>query len=398
MDTNHKDFNIGEKFEKRNYFTLYDFLLILYKYKKLLLIFSLIALISSSFISFVILDPIYQSNAIVKASEKSSGLEKLLSGGGLLDVGDFGELAGTGAGGNELALFEQIISSRTSIESLITRFDLLNEYNYKYMYDAVKYVKEEIVDVTRNKMSGTLSVGMFDKNPQKAKEMLEFLISELDKTYTNLNVLNAKNNREFLEKRYAETRIDLTRAEDSLKNYQDKYGVLPDVKVKAAIQTQVQLEATLISEEVKLDLLKKMLSKDQPEVKEQENKILLLREKVDNIKNESALENDLYLNGAPDVIMGFLRLQRNVEIQNKILTTIIPLYEQARIQEKKDTPSLLIIDQPNVPDKKTKPKRLLIVAISVFLAFVLFYIYFFIYTLLNDKIRNIKQRLTGDHR
>ncbi|MBK8382695.1 MAG: hypothetical protein IPL16_12560 [Ignavibacteria bacterium] len=49
---------------------------------------------------------------------------------------------------------------------------------------------------------------------------------------------------------------------------------------------------------------------------------------------------------------GFLRLKRDVEIQNKILTTIIPILEQAKIEEKRETPTVIILDPPNVPDKK----------------------------------------------
>jgi uncharacterized protein involved in exopolysaccharide biosynthesis len=105
-------------------------------------------------------------------------------------------------------------------------------------------------------------------------------------------------------------------------------------------------------------------------------------------------ESELALYGAPEIIMGYLRLQRELEIQNKILTTLIPLFEQAKLQEKKDTPSLLIIDYPNVPDKKAKPKRLIIVGASGFLGFVSIYIYFFFYVFIYSRIRNVRQQLS----
>ncbi|MCU0372626.1 MAG: hypothetical protein MUE56_05225 [Ignavibacteria bacterium] len=378
---------------KKN-FTLNDFLFVFLKYKKQILIFTLSAIAVSAFIAFFVMDQIFLSNSIVKASEKSSGFEKLLSGGGLLDIGEFGELAGAGSGANELALFEQIINSRTCVEKFIIKFNLLEEFNYKFMYDAVKYVREEVFDISRNKLSNTLGIGVYYKDPQIAKEMVEFLIDHLNKTFTELNVLDAKNNREFLEKRYNEAMIVLNKTEDSMKVFQDKYGVSPELRVKAAIQTQMQLEATVISEEVKLDMLKKILSPDQPEIKEQENKIASLKSKLEDIKSMPGSESELALYGAPEIIMGYLRLQRELEIQNKILTTLIPLFEQAKLQEKKDTPSLLIIDYPNVPDKKAKPKRLIIVGASGFLGFVSIYIYFFFYVFIYSRIRNVRQQLS----
>jgi capsule polysaccharide export protein KpsE/RkpR len=350
-------------------------------------------LLVSFFVSFFVIDPIYYSNSVVQASEKPTGLDKIL-GGGLIDIGQFGELAGASTGSTELALFEQILYSRTCLESLIVRYKLMDQYNYKYMYDALKYVKEEVVDISRNKISGTMSIGVYDKDPVKAKEMVEFLIQQLNTTYINLTVLNAKNNREFLSKRYDDAKKDLTLAEDSLRMFQERYGVAPDVKIKSALQAQLQLEATLMSEEVKLDLMNKMLSSDQPEIKEQQNKISALKTQVEKIKNSTSEESDISLKGAPEIGIGYYRLQRNVEIHNKIVTTLIPLFEQAKLQEKKDTPSLLVIDYPNVPDKKSKPKRLFIIGGSVFLGFIFVYLYLFIYTFLYARIRIIRQRVS----
>ena len=75
--------------------------------------------------------------------------------------------------------------------------------------------------------------------------------------------------------------------------------------------------------------------------------------------------------------MNFLRLKREVEIQNKILTFIIPMLEQAKIEEKKETPTILIIDSPQVPDYKIKPKRLPLTLFSVIFFTFLSYLFFF---------------------
>ncbi len=86
--------------------------------------------------------------------------------------------------------------------------------------------------------------------------MVDFLLSELDKINIELNVQNAKNNREFIEKRYFQARGDLRKAEDSLKSFQMIYGVAPDLQIKAAAQSAFTLEAELKTEEVKLDYVK----------------------------------------------------------------------------------------------------------------------------------------------
>ena len=65
--------------------------------------------------------------------------------------------------------------------------------------------------------------------------------------------------------------------------------------------------------------------------------------------------------------MTFIRLQRDIEIQGKILTFVLPIYEQAKIEEKRETPTVLILDNPTIADRKTKPKRLTMVIIWTFI-------------------------------
>ena len=127
------------------------------------------------------------------------------------------------------------------------------------------------------------------------------------------------------------------------------------------MKSQIELEAEIQSEEVKLDLLRKIVSPDQPEISTQVEKINLLKRELLKLENSTDTQSSLTLKGKPQIIINFLRLKREVEIQTKILTTILPLFEQSKIEEKKETPTILILDSPQVPDKKSKPKRMTIV-------------------------------------
>ena len=94
----------------------------------------------------------------------------------------------------------------------------------------------------------------------RAKEIVEYLISLLNKINAELNVLNAKNNREFIEARYYEIKDNLKKTEDSLKSYQELYGLAPDIQSAAVSQSLFTIEVQIKSEEIKLDLLNKILN------------------------------------------------------------------------------------------------------------------------------------------
>jgi tyrosine-protein kinase Etk/Wzc len=359
-------------------FTLLEVILIFLKNKKKILIFTGFVCVISIILYFFVFDLIYFSNATIKSSGKSGGLLSSLET-GLPDVGALDEFSlGAGKSAKELATYENILKSRRCLEPLIINFDLMNRDDFKYMEDAIKNFSNDKMKLEEDRLAGVLSVGVFDKNPELAKEMVEFLLNQLDKINVELSVLNAKNNREFIEKRYYQAKDDLTKAEDTLKSFQVIYGVSPDLQIRAAAQTAYGIEAELKTAEVKLDVMKKVLNPDQPEVKLQEATVNSLHEKIQNIKNSTDINDLLSLGNSPQIVLSYLRLQRNVEIQSRILSFLLPVYEQAKIEEKKETPTITILDKPYVAEKKTKPKRLTMVLVFTSLGFALSCIYFFL--------------------
>jgi len=362
-------------------FSLADFIRVFIRYRTRILISTFIALVFGIILAFFVMEPIFLSETTVKSSTDASGLAGLL-GGGLSGLGDFEDLAGGGGAAKELALYESILLSRRCIEETIVKFDLNSddEMDKTYMDDAIREFRENIMSIEVDKTSNTIIIGAYHKNPVKAKEIVEFLVYQLNSINTQLSIQDAKNNREFLEERYNLVRKDLKKAEDSLESFQEINGIAPDVTVQAAIKTQVEVEAQIASEEVKLDLLRKILSPDQAEIKAQEEKIASLRSQVSDIKSSNDYSDILSLKGKSQVIMDFLRLKRDVEIQNKILSFVLPLYEQAKIEENKNTPTVLILDPPFVPERKAKPKRSIVVLLITGLVFISIYGYLFVYS------------------
>jgi tyrosine-protein kinase Etk/Wzc len=355
--------------EKKKYFTLLDIIVIFLKWKKQILWSTLIICVISILLYFFVFDLIFYSYASIKSDPKAGGLMSV--GLDIPEIGDLGDLdMGGGKAGKQLASYEKILTSRRCLESLIVKFNLMDRDEYRFMEDAIKNFAEVKLEIKLDKQSGIMTLGVYDKNPGLAKEMVEYLLSQLDKINIELSVQSAKNNREFIEERYLKAKNDLAKSEDTLKSFQSIYGIAPDLQVKAAAQSDFGLEAELKSEEVKLDVLKKILSPDEVEVKTQEAKISSLKNKISEIQNSTDLNSLLRLGNSPQIVLSFLRLQREVEIQNKIVAFLLPLLEQAKIEEKKETPTILVLDKPYVSERKSKPKRLTMVLLISFSGFV----------------------------
>jgi tyrosine-protein kinase Etk/Wzc len=373
-----------------NSLTIIDFIRIFIKHKKILFGVSLICGIIMSFLMFFVISPIFQSTGTVKITPKTSGLGGLISSSASIPgLGDVGDLAGASSTMKELSLYENIILSRRCLEETINKFNLNDEWGFRYMQDAVKHLRKDVIEINKDKVAGTMEISVLDKYQIRAKEICDYLIFELNKINTEMNAQNAKNNKEFIEMRYNSIKNDLKIAEDSLKIYQDIYGVVPDLQIKAVAQAELTLQTELKSEEIKLELLKKILSPDQADLKIQQEKIDAIQKQISDMKDHQ--KDDRYsfsLKGGPEILINYMRLTRNVEIQSKLIAFILPVYEQAKLEEKRDTPSVIVLDQPNFPEVKAKPKRVTSILITMLISLFLTYFSILIYRFLIKNILN----------
>lgn len=330
---------------------------------------------------FLVIPPLFLSTATVKTTGKIVGLTMPE----IPSINGLGDLTGAGAYSKELALYENILLSNRCLMETILRFNL-NE-DFEFMQDAVKNFKENKLVITKDKIAGTMNISVYDKIPQQSKDIVDFLVYQLNKINIELNRLNAKNQREFIEERYFVSQRDLKKAEDSLRIYQDVYGFAPDIQLRTSSQVELDLEVQISSEEIRLELLKQIIGPDESEIKLSEEKIRALREELSQLQNSSDNSNKLNLKGKPEIVLNYFRLQREVDTQNKILSILLPMYESSKIEEKREIPSILVLDNPLIPEKKSKPKRLTTIAIVLFLSSILAIGYYII----RNKWRIFKQ-------
>ena len=71
----------------------------------------------------------------------------------------------------------------------------------------------------------------------------------------------------------------------------------------------------------------------------------------------------------PNLGLEYLRLMRELKIQEAIFEQLTRQFELAKLNEAKDSSSLQVLDEAVVPVKKSKPKRSLIVILATVTAF-----------------------------
>jgi len=266
-------------------------------------------------------------------------------------------LTGRGQSQNSYNYFA-ILKSRTAKESVVRRFDLLAAYDIRdsSMESAIKELTANTFFEIQD--DDNITVEVLDRDPQRAADMANYFVELLNTMSIELSTREARNNREFIEKRVQNTRQDLHDAEDSLQHFQERSGmiVVPEAS-GSGISAVAELYGMKAKKEIELAILKRSLSGDNPMVHQLEVELSVLNKQ---------------LAGFPEMGIGSLRLFRNVAIQQKILEFLMPLFEQAKVDEQKDVPVLLVLDTAVAPERRVKPQRTLIVFLTTTLSLFLF--------------------------
>jgi len=355
-------------------FNFIDYLYILVKRRKLIIVnFFIVAIITAAY-SLIMPKTFSAATVVMPPTGGSSLLSSLTS-----NLPVAGLLGGLGGVSDETNTIIAILKSRSITENTIKQFGLFERYEAEDMEEAIKIFRNT-VDVSVND-EGMIEIIVSADTEYLADEEKEneartlcadianFMVAELNRINTELQTREAKFNRIFIEKRYEQNKSDLREAENAIRSFGEKYGMisLPD-QVSAAIQAAAQIESQIAVKEVELQAMKSTLYSGHSEIRKKEIELRELRKKLEEIKLGSPQQDTLAIfpafAKAPELGIKYLQLMRDLEVQNKIFEFLTQQYEQAKIQEARDTPMVQVLDTAIPPNKRTKPKRSLLVLLA----------------------------------
>lgn len=349
-----------------------DYLYVLYKWKKLLFInLIIIGLITTSLVLLIPNEYKATSTVMIPPDNQNNlgGLSSLL--GGKSSIASMGsKLFGVANTSEDVLL--GILNSRTALKEIVNRFDLFQYYEINEKnYDKVLKVFRSDFSVGPNEF-GMIDISIVNKDPKLSADISNFMVKMVDSLNILYNVQRAQSNRLFLEKRYFKNIEDLRNAEDSLYRFQKRYGIVavPE-QLEVTIKAAAEIESQLTKKEIESFFIKQQFGENTPQYLGSQQEIELLKTKVQELKssnNLSSKSNVLFsFKEMPDIAIKYMRIYREVQIQQSILEFVMPMYEQAKVEEQKSIPTVMIIDFAVPPQLKYSPKRSFIILGILFL-------------------------------
>jgi len=329
--------------------------------------------------------------------------------GGILDNLASFSITGRKVGGETILI---ILNSQTLRDNLIEEFNLSEVYG------------SDIIEATRRILSGNLTIeevreggfgfnpvvsvkiGLIDSDPERAQAMNEFILNELDSELEELNRSSTTESLNVLKSRYEQALNDLSEAERELNEFQNEYGIIrPPAQVEALIQNLASLKATITQREIELAVIERSVSRNadiyQSKLVELEELRSAFESRIQRSEDLTLVDDSYFsLFDIPDLLLKYVRLQREVEIQQQIQQTLFPQLEQQRLMQRNTSSGIQIIDAPNLPTYKFAPKRAYIVLAGFFFSIILSLIVVFFKEMTKDpnsessvKLRKIRQEL-----
>lgn len=361
-------------------------------YKLLFLLPILIA--GTAAIATLYMDDIYKSSAsLLPAEERKIGLESILG-------GNLGGLAGNlmGGGGRRSSFDRYIVllnSESVKIE-VIEKFNLIELYEMEDNKYPLLRTIEKLDDNTnfRGQTEGNFRIEVWDKDPEKAREMVEFYVGILNRFNNEISLREATAYREFVEQRYNRAFSEVDSLRFALADFQREHGVFElNEQVVAYFTLLGEITVEQMQAELALDLLENTVGKNNNAYKQAEQRLDAINRNLNrNLVRSDA--NPIFLNieKLPEIGVQYFNLMQNIELQAEILKFIVPMYEQALLEEQKALPIVSVVDYPRISEKKDKPFRTLIVVavlLSSFLVIAVALILQYTYKLNKEYIQSL---------
>ena len=363
---------------------LMDILLVIAKYNRFIIIFTLIAALFA--LVYALRQPvIYTSNALIMPPQTS------ISHSGLL-MGQLSSLGiGIGAGGDGVSPTTSIsimIQSQKVAYQVVKRLELQRLLKVKSL-EAARNALVSATKVTTNK-NGTILIECSDKDPKMAALLVNTYLDELDRFNNIVAITKASRTRFFLEKQLKLANEELVNIELVLKDSQKNIDLTP-VELQSGTMGDLvaTLRAQITSKELELASMRSFATEQNPAYQKIKLSLASLRGQLKNIENNSEPQKNISVNIKSSKIGSvFLNAMRDLKYQQLLVETIKKQYDIAKMDEAKDASLIQVINEPLVPEYPSHPNKQLIVTIGALLGLLISIILAFIMNALNEAKQN----------
>ena len=318
----------------------------------------------------VVLPNLYTASVVIMPPQSNSTGAAMLA-----QMGNLGALTSIGGGlsiKNPNDMQVSLLKSRTVEDAMVARFHLLAEYHKRHVSAACKRW-EKMTSVDNGLKDGLIRISVIDRDPRRAAELAGGWIEEYRRLTASLAVTEASQRRLFYEQELSAARNELTRAEDNLRDTEQRTGVLDlDGQARSMIASAAMLRAQIAAKAIEIRAMREFATGENPDLARAEQELTGMESQLAAMDvNSDRATGDLISPRGKITQAGldYERALREVKYHEAMYELLMRQYEVARVDEARQGSLVQIVDPAIVPDRPSSHYRLWVFIGGLVLAF-----------------------------
>ena len=319
-----------------------------------------------------VIKPTYAAKAVVTPPPTSSGMSALS---GMLgdEFSSYASLLGLQSGSGDDDIVLTIFDSKELHDMVITKFNLAKHYEYKGKYEAdlLKTFRKNF----KLKMNdeNMLEITIEDEDYQLASEIATFMLEKADSMFNAFKTRQARQSREYFDKRIALCLKTLDSLQDSFVKFQAKNNFYdPEIQMDATIKYLSSLQTERQAVSVEMNYERQLHGEDSKRYSELSKRYNSLNSAVNQtLQGKQQSTGLVALQKSPELGAEYLRKQEEIKVQVAMYKLLRQQSEQMQLEEAKKLTNLHVLEAPWPNDKKVSPRRGLLLMFACFVSFIM---------------------------
>ena len=209
--------------------------------------------------------------------------------------------------------------------------------------------------INYDEFSGILHVSYLDSDSTKAKEVLEFLVKEVEFEINEFNRRRAEKQLDFINLEHNKSKQEMENSSAKLEAYQNKHLLLdPTNKATSTTSIIFELESTLTQKKIELSTKKSYLNSRNYEIQSLKREILEIEKSIRNTERGLVGKGKKKLNKS---LFEYEKLKMQFDFDVQVYTNSLLQLKSIRLETLKKAKTLSILSKPNLPDGYTYPNK-----------------------------------------
>jgi capsule polysaccharide export protein KpsE/RkpR len=254
-----------------------------------------------------------------------------------------------------------LLKSRTVEDAMVARFHLQAVYHRKYLSTTRKRW-ERATKIDNGLKDGLMRLSVTDWDPRRAADLANGWVEEYRRLTATLAITEASQRRLFFERELSAAHEDLVRAEENMKQTEQRTGVIEiEGQSRAMIASAAMLRGQLAAKQVEIRAMREFAANQNPD-------LVRAQQEAAGMEGQLAAMDAASDRSTGDLItpkgtvtqagLDYTRALREVKYRETIQDLLTRQYEGARVDEARQGVQVQIVDPAVVPDRPSSHYRL----------------------------------------